>query len=116
MEWHILGIHGADCKTVEGNVARVRMVLEDRIIDEDFSLPEVPAVIPREVLEPVYTAMLQPQIEARMRALAAGAPPQADQVVDDDHIVPSGSLEVARAKATPTLEERLAELEARLKP
>ena len=35
----ILGEHGSEVQTVEGSVARVRMFVRDRVIDEDFPLP-----------------------------------------------------------------------------
>lgn len=37
----ILGIHGADVQTVAGNVARVRMFVNNETVDEDFPLPKV---------------------------------------------------------------------------
>lgn len=35
----ILGIHGHDCVTVVGDVARVRFFVDDKVLDEDVPLP-----------------------------------------------------------------------------
>lgn len=63
----ILGIHGKDVQTVEGNVARVRMFIGNKEIDEDFNLPELPPSV--EPTTEVYTFFLKPKIEAKMAEL-----------------------------------------------
>lgn len=74
----ILGIHGEDVLTVneydergrlvkEHNVARVRMFIGDKIIDEDFPLPEVHPSIPKTI--ELYNTMLQDAIQKRMAEL-----------------------------------------------
>jgi hypothetical protein len=72
----IIGLHGADVKTVKENVARVRMFLDQRLIDEDFLLPELAPALPK--TQDVYEVFLKPQIEARMQELAAGSPIRGD--------------------------------------
>jgi hypothetical protein len=42
----ILGIHGSDVETVEGNVARVRFFVGSKIVDEDHPLPPLGAGVP----------------------------------------------------------------------
>lgn len=78
----ILGIHGADVLTVneyaipnnidsalikEHNVARVRMFIGDKIVDEDFDLPEVPPAVP--MTQEVYDYFLSGAIKKRMEEL-----------------------------------------------
>lgn len=65
----ILGIHGIEVETVEGNVARVRMFIGDDFVDEDFKLPELWPGTPH--TEGVYGTILQPEIEARIKKLEA---------------------------------------------
>jgi hypothetical protein len=42
----ILGIHGNDVRTIEGDVARVRFFVGDRIVDEDHELPPLGPGVP----------------------------------------------------------------------
>lgn len=63
----ILGIHGKEVGTVEGNVARVRMEVGGETYDEDFELPIMHPSVPK--TEEIYQFMLQDQIEARMSEL-----------------------------------------------
>lgn len=65
----ILGIHGSDVPTVEGNSARVRMYIGDKEVDEDFILPEIPRSIPTTV--EVYHYFLTEAINKRMAELEA---------------------------------------------
>lgn len=39
-KYAVLGIHGPDVPTVEGNQVRVRMFIHGEAIDEDFPLPK----------------------------------------------------------------------------
>lgn len=64
----ILGIHGKDVQTVEGNQARVRMwVNGGEVVDEDFPLPELSSGITPS--EQVYGMLLKSSIEKRMMEL-----------------------------------------------
>ncbi len=63
----ILGIHGPDVQTVEGNVARIRMYVGEKEIDEDFDLPAIPESIPKTVEN--YQYFLTEAIEKRMAEL-----------------------------------------------
>lgn len=40
-EYAVLGFHGPEVKTVEGSVARIRMFVDGKMVDEDFTLPRL---------------------------------------------------------------------------
>ena len=65
----ILGIHGEDVTTVNGNVARVRLFLDTQKepVDIDIDLPVLMSQLPP-VLE-VYDCLLKPEIEKRIAEL-----------------------------------------------
>lgn len=63
----VLGIHGEDVETVQGNFARVRMYVGDKEFDEDFALPTLPVGVPK--TSEVYTAFLKSDIEKRISEL-----------------------------------------------
>ncbi len=73
MEDHyvILGIHGADVATVEGNVARVRFFYGDKVADEDHKLPEeLPPGVTADLFG--YGYLLKGVLEERLINLAKG--------------------------------------------
>jgi hypothetical protein len=65
----ILGIHDEDVHTVDGNVARVRMFVGDREIDEDFDLPNIPKGSGIQKNVETYKYFLTEAIEKRMTEL-----------------------------------------------
>lgn len=99
MNWMILGIHGEKVLSVAENVARVRMFVGDRIIDEDFTLPVLHKGVP--AIEEVYESYLRETIDKRFAELQGGA-----------DVNPVGSLVVHVKDLPKTLEERIAALEA----
>lgn len=79
----VLGVHGPDVKTVEGDMLRVRIFLDDPEtapealaerphVDEDFPLPGLHSSIP--ATEEIYAYMLQEKIEARRAELRRFVP------------------------------------------
>lgn len=96
-EWAILGVHAE--REGSGNL-RVRMVVNDQIIDEDFPYGPLTKGVP--VTEDVLSGLLAAAIDARVAALAGGA------------LVKDGSLVVDKPKAAQSLEARVAALEARV--
>lgn len=66
----VLGIHDKEVESVVGEVARVRMFVGNKIVDEDFVLPELaPGTIKS---EGTYITVLTPTIEARMAEIGKG--------------------------------------------
>lgn len=68
----ILGIHDEEVGTVLGNVARVRMYINDQEYDEDFTLPELPRESGIPKTAEVYKYLLKDEIEKRMKELEEG--------------------------------------------
>jgi len=66
----IIGIHGADVKTVTEDVARVRFFVGKTFVDEDFLLPVMPVDLPLSAEQ--YGVMLKPQLEERYAVLSKG--------------------------------------------
>jgi hypothetical protein len=65
--WIIIGIHDANVKSVEGDVARVRMLVGDEMVDEDLPLPVLPSWITPS--PEVYEAAMVTTIAARQHYL-----------------------------------------------
>lgn len=77
MRFVVLGIHGSEVKTVEGDVARVRMFIDgmEEPVDEDFPLPSMlPGVTPTMEL---YQYLITSAINARMVELGGVDPGKA---------------------------------------
>jgi hypothetical protein len=67
----ILGIHGKDVETVEGNVARVRFFVNGKVVDENHELPAIAPGVPA-TLE-LYDMVMKHDLLKRYEALAGGA-------------------------------------------
>lgn len=100
----ILGIHDAAVRTVNSyslggeylgpkNVARVRMFVGDKVVDQDFALPSLPESVA--ISAELYRDLLAGSIEKRMTELEESFPEsdepvvQIDDVVTDDITIPT---------------------------
>lgn len=68
--FEVLGIQTGDSRSLPHGVARVRMFVKDKHVDEDFALPELYEGVPP--IEPVYAGFLKKDIELRMSEIEKG--------------------------------------------
>ena len=99
----ILGIHDKEVCTVniyneqgalikERNVARVRMFIDNKIIDEDFFLPVLPVIISH--VQEVYESFLKGDIEKRMDEIEKNIILKDSQVMSVDKGQPEQSISI----------------------
>ena len=97
----VLGIHDKEVRTVniyneqgalikERNVARVRMFIDNKIIDEDFFLPVLPVII--SPVQEVYESFLKGDIEKRMDEIEKNIILKDSQVMSVDKEQPEQSI------------------------
>ena len=78
----VLGIHGNDVDTVQGNVARIRMFVGDQVIDEDFNLPRI-ITIEEQIDEAVKRRMDEIVTKGSDPSLSNVVPEQSEQIVKE---------------------------------